>query len=441
MNLSIVEQFLFKHIDNSPLIVFRILFGLLLFLESWGAIITGWVSKTLIDPKFTFTFIGFEFLQPLPGNGMYYYYLIMGLFGFFVMLGYRYRLSMSAFFLMWSATYLMQKTSYNNHYYLTVLLSFLMIFLPANTNYSLDIKRKPSLKSNSVPYWTSVVLMVQIGLVYFYGGVAKIYPDWLQAIPAKIFLAAKANFPVLGGLLSSDWFPYFLSYGGLFFDLLIIPMLIFKRTRILGFCLSIFFHLFNAIVFQVGIFPFLSLAFAVFFFEPKTIHAIFLKKKVFYAKDEVRIPSYRSLLVLFFGVYFTIQLLLPLRHWVIEDDVLWTEEGHRMSWRMMLRAKSGYQTFTAIDKVSGQKEIIKLSDHLSSKQIRSVGTKPDFIWQFAQYLKKEYAKKGKDIKVYVKGTVSVNGKKRQPLVNDTIDLTSVPWDHFKHSEWLLPSKQ
>ena len=80
------NKFLFKQIDNSALIVFRIIFGLLCFLESVGAIFTGWVKKTLVEPQSTFNFIGFEWLQPLPGNGMYFYYAIMGLFGLFVML-------------------------------------------------------------------------------------------------------------------------------------------------------------------------------------------------------------------------------------------------------------------------------------------------------------------------------------------------------------------
>ncbi len=435
-----MDRFLFRHIDNSPLVIFRIIFGLLLFLESWGAIITGWVKRTLIEPQFTFNFIGFEFLQPLPGWGMYYYYSIMGIFGLFVMLGYRYRLSMTAFFLMWSATYLMQKTSYNNHYYLTMLLSFLMIFLPANTSYSLDCRRLSGLKSNAVPYWTSLVLMLQIGLVYFYGGIAKTYPDWLQAIPARIFLASKANFPLIGGLLNTDWFPYFLSYGGLLFDLCIVPLLLFKRTRSIGFGLSIFFHLFNAIVFQVGIFPFLSLAFAVFFFSPKVSRELFFKRKEYYNRNEIIIPRFKRVLITFLSFYFAIQFLLPLRHWVIKDDVLWTEEGHRLSWRMMLRAKSGTQTFTVIDKHTGMSERINKSEFLTAKQIRSLNTKPDFIWQFSQRLKKHYAKQGKDVEIYVKGAVSVNGKPRRALVNESVDLAAIKWQHFKHSDWLLPDK-
>ena len=48
-------------------------FGLLIAVESFGALLTGWVKRAFIDPEFTFTFIGFEWLQPLPGNGMYWY--------------------------------------------------------------------------------------------------------------------------------------------------------------------------------------------------------------------------------------------------------------------------------------------------------------------------------------------------------------------------------
>jgi len=434
-----MDKFLFRHIDNTPLIVFRILFGLLLFLESIGAIFTGWITRILIEPKFTFNFIGFEFLQPLPGNGMYYYYLIMGIFGFFIMIGYRYRIAIISFFILWSATYLMQKSSYNNHYYLVCLLSFLMIFQPANNYLSVDVKRKPELKSISVPFWTSLLLMLQIGLVYFYGGVAKIYPDWLNADPVRTFLSSKTDYPLVGSLFIKEWFHYLLSYSGLFFDLLIVPLLLFKKTRVFGFALSIFFHLFNAIIFQIGIFPFLTLSFALFFFEPQTIRNIFLKKKPLYKKNEVNIPQRKNYYYLLVGVYFAIQILLPIRHWFIKDNVLWTEEGHRLSWRMMLRSKSGYQNFTVVDKTSKKKKKIKLPDYLTQKQIGAMSSKPDMIWQFSQHLKKEYAKNGQDIAVYVKGNIKVNGKAFSPLVNDTIDIASVKWDHFKHSEWLLLS--
>ena len=62
-----INTWLFTRIDNSALIIFRVFFGFLIAAEAIGAIFTGWVKRTLIEPQFTFNFIGFDFLQPLPG--------------------------------------------------------------------------------------------------------------------------------------------------------------------------------------------------------------------------------------------------------------------------------------------------------------------------------------------------------------------------------------
>lgn len=436
-----LNRFLFKHIDNSALIVFRIIFGLLIFLESVGAIFTGWVKRALVDPEFTFSFIGFEWLQPLPGNWMYVYYVIMGIFGFCVMIGYKYRFSIIAFTIMWTATYLMQKASYNNHYYLLILLSAIMVFQPANRYLSVDVKQDPSIIKQSMPQWCSYVFILQMFIVYTYGSIAKMYPDWLDTTVIELMMKAKQNFVLIGDFLQQKWLHYFLAYGGILFDGLIIPLLLFKPTRKWAFIISIFFHLFNAIVFQVGIFPFLSLAFALFFFEPKTIQKLFLKKKPFYDKAEVITPKYSTAFIVLFSGYFILQVALPLRHHLIKDKVLFTEEGHRMSWRMMLRTKGGFAKYKVVDKSNGNIILIKLSDYLSEKQSRIASSKPDIIWQFAQYLKKYFKAKGKDIEVYVDCKIRINGNPFEQLINPNVDLASVKWEVFKHNEWILSSEK
>lgn len=435
-----LNTFLFKHIDNSPLIVFRIIFGLLCFLESVGAIFTGWVKYTLIDPKFTFSFIGLEWLQPLPGNGMYIYYLIMGIFGLLIMVGYKYRFSAFMFTVMWAGVYFMQKASYNNHYYLLVLLSAIMIFQPANTYYSIDAKRNPSIKRNAMPQWCSWVFILQMFIVYTYGSIAKIYPDWLDTSVMEIFMRGKQHYILIGDFLQQKWLHYFLAYGGILFDGLIIPMLLWKPTRKFAFFASLFFHLFNSIVFQVGIFPFLSLAFALFFFEPQLIRNIFFKKKEFYDQTEVIRPKYHKPFLALFTIYFIVQIALPLRHHFITDNVLWTEEGHRMSWRMMLRSKSGNASFKVVDKANNSKIFVNPEDYLSRKQKRLINTKPDIMWQFARHLKEEYAQKGIDIAVYVHANISVNGRPYEKFINPDIDIAALEWETFKHSDWILPSK-
>lgn len=434
-----MNQFLFKHIDNSPLIVFRIIFGALCFFESVGAIFTGWIKRTLIEPEFTFNFIGFEWLQPLPGNGMYYYYAVMGIFSLGIMLGYKYRLSTIGYTILWAGVYFMQKASYNNHYYLLLLLCVFMCFLPANRYASLDVKLNPKLEAYSMPQWCKWIFVIQLFILYTYASIAKFYPDWLDLSFPELLLNRVKNYPIIGGILQQKFMPYVLCYGGILYDGLIIPLLLIKKTRKYAFLASIGFHLFNSVVFQIGIFPYLALSFSLFFFEPELIRHIFLKNKPLYTADEIKVPNYKPVLIGVYSIYFLIQIVLPLRHHFIEDDVLWTEEGHRLSWRMMLRGKQGTAEYKTVNKVSKAVNYINLSDYVSAKQMNIASTRPDVIWQLAQRIKNDFKAKGKDVAVYVDCKISVNERAYRQLTNPDIDIASVKWEPFKHAEWLLPS--
>src|SRR5690606_16720333 len=252
---------LFRTIDNAQLVVFRVFYGLLVAAECYGAIATGWVRRTLVEPEFTFTFIGFEWLQPLAGEGMYLHFAIMGTLGVMIALGYRYRFAALTFALMWTGVYLMQKTSYNNHYYLLMLLAYIMAFFPAHKDASLDAKRNPNLRSHSMPNWIRWTIILQLFIVYTYASVAKLYADWLDFSMIDVLMQSKMDYFLIGELLQQKWVHKIVAIFGILFDLLIVPALLWKPTRKIAFVLSIFFHLFNSIVFQIGIFPYLSLAF------------------------------------------------------------------------------------------------------------------------------------------------------------------------------------
>lgn len=436
-----LNRWLFKQVDNSALVVFRALFGLLIAIEAFGAIFTGWIRRTLIEPDFTFNFIGFEFLQPLPGNGMLWYYGVMGVFGIFVMLGFKYRMSMIFYTIMWASVYLMQKSSYNNHYYLLMLLCFVMCFLPANRWFSLDAKIKPTISSISMPRWVWVFIVLQLWIVYTYASVAKFYPDWLDGSFPALLMKSKADYWLVGEFLQQSWIRYAIAYFGLAFDLLIIPLLLWKRTRLPIFLAAIFFHLFNSFIFHIGIFPYMSLAFCIFFFPTEKINKIFLRnRKEHYNAGEIIIPSYRNFLIAAMSVWFVIQIGLPLRHWFFQDDVLWTEEGHRLSWRMMLRGKSGRVAFKVVEKGTTDTIFVDKKEYLSRKQMRAITSKPDLIWQFAQRLEEDYARQGKKIEVYAEGKISVNGGPYKPLIDPKVDLAAEEWQHFKHHDWILPSE-
>lgn len=434
-----LHKWLFKRIDNSALIVFRVIFGTLLVAQAWGSIITGYIkNRVLPTVDFTFSFIGFDFIQPLPGKWSYVFYIVMGIFGVGVTIGYKYKYSMGLFTVMWTWLYLFQKTFYNNHYYLLILLCIFMWMAPANRYFSVDVKQNPSLKKLSMPRWVPLFVIGQMIIVYTFAAVAKIYPDWLDQTFPAILMHTREHYPVIGPILQEPWVIASITYFGIFFDLLVAPLMLWKKTRVPVFCLAIFFHIFNSVVFQIGIFPYLALGLFIFFFPPKVIHKYLIYKKPFYTKDEIQTPRYHKALVSFFAIWFIIQLALPLRHWFIKGNVLWTEEGHRMSWRMMLRNRSGTSIYKVVDKATGDTTIVDKSQYLTEAQSRSVSSKPDMIWQFCQYLKEDYAKKGKEIKIFVDCKVSINGKKKLRLIDPNVDMAKAKWDYFFHNEWLLP---
>ena len=435
-----LDRFLFRRIDNSPLIAFRVFFGILISLECFGAIATGWVRRTLVEPDFTFSFIGFEWLQPLPGPGMYGYFVLMGTLGLFIAAGYKYRFSIIGFTILWTGVYLMQKTSYNNHYYLLIIISFFMCWFPAHRDFSLDARARPEIRAQSMHSYIKWIVVLQLFIVYTYAAIAKIYGDWLDLSFIKLLMQTKADYYLIGDWLQQQWVLKAVRAIGILFDLLIVPALLWKPSRKIAFICSIGFHLFNSIVFQIGIFPYLSLAFTLFFFEPETVRKIFFRNKPPLLIERVDRPSLRNYIILGWGVFLLIQLLLPLRHHLFRDDVLWTEEGHRMSWRMMLRSRTGQIQFRVVDKATGGSSFINPGDYLTRKQSLRMPAYPDFIWQFAQRLRREYAKQGKDVAVYVKSKVSINGRPMRPFIDPKTDLASEPWQHFKHHEWILPSR-
>ncbi len=433
--------------DNAALVVFRVVFGFLITCEAWGAICTGWVHNTLIEPEFTFNFIGLDFLQPLPGYGMYGWFLLMGAAGFCVMIGWRYRTAMIVYAILWTSVYLMQKTHYNNHYYMAVLLCWIMVFLPANRDFSLDAKNNPEIRTQHCPRWCLLLLMCQLAIVYFFASFNKMHLDWIQGLPVDIWFKYKSNYPVIGWIYETAFLKWGVVWGGILYDLLIIPLLLWRRTRVFAFCLSLFFHLFNSITFQIGIFPYMMIGFSVFFFEPQTVRRLFIdrfksfQETIPFDQAALKQFSYQKLVLAPISIYLIIQLLLPLRHFYFPGNVNWTEEGHRMAWRMMLRAKSGSIYYKVKNKDTGKETRISPRDYMTKDQVRSMSKRPDMIWQFAQRLKDIYSEKGQDVAVHAVAKVSLNGRKRQNLIDTKVDLASEPWHRFKASHWIVPLEE
>jgi vitamin K-dependent gamma-carboxylase len=67
-----------------------------------------------------------------------------------------------------------------------------------------------------------------------------------------------------------------------------------------------------------------------------------------------------------------------------------------------------------------------------------VATKPDVIWQYAQYLSKVYAEEGMgDVEVYALVNSSLNGRPLKPFVDSQVNLAAEPWRYFQTQPWIL----
>jgi vitamin K-dependent gamma-carboxylase len=250
----------FEPIDIAALIYFRIAFGALMVWEIWRCFVGHRLNSLWIQPEFHFKYFGFDWVQPPPGDWIYVLFAVLLTSAAGVTIGLCYRLCAILFALGFTWLFLIDAAQYLNHFYLICLLGFVSILLPANRRLAVDSLRKPSLRSDIAPAWTLWLLRGQMAIVYFYGGIAKLNPDWLHGEPPRTWLGWRAHDSRLEDLLRSEWTVGLISYGGLLFDLFIVPLLFWRKTRLLAFALAAAFHLTNNWLFNIGIFPWLAIA-------------------------------------------------------------------------------------------------------------------------------------------------------------------------------------
>jgi len=265
---NIVSQ-LFSRVHSAGLNIYRIGFGIIMIWEAWRFLYYDKVFSHWIQPTFLFKYPLFAWVQPLPEAWMYVLVVAIGVLGILIALGLAYRSAIVLMFFGFSYIFLLDASRYLNHFYFVCLLSFLMMFMPLNRGWSLDaLWFNKSLRANTMPKWVLWLLRFQIGIPYFFGGVAKLNRDWLQGEPMHMWLTARSDFPVLGLFADKLWFAYLFSYGGLFLDLLAVPLLLWKPTRLFIFLVLVFFHFINNWIFSIGIFPWMMLVATTVFFKP-----------------------------------------------------------------------------------------------------------------------------------------------------------------------------
>ncbi len=445
--LKAIKNKLTTEVNIAPLVVFRVFFGVMMFFSTARFINNGWVEQQYIKPSFFFSYYGFEWIKPVGEQVIYLIFGLLVLSSISIALGLFYRVATIVFFLCFTYVELIDKTNYLNHYYFISLVALMLCFLPAHRSFSLDTKFGFTAGLKKLPLYTIFILQLQLAIVYFFAGIAKINTDWLlEAMPLKIWLPTKSELPIVGALLMKPWIAFVFSWCGMLFDVFIAFLLFNKRTVYFAYATVVIFHLCTAILFPgIGMFPFVMIVGATIFLPSKFHHKlleIFSPKKLpMYNYFPSKKFSFSPPVIGFFVLFFSIQLLLPFRYALYPKHLFETEQGYRFSWRVMLMEKAGTCFFYVKDKNMNRLEEVDNRAFLTTQQEKQMSTQPDMILQFAQHLKKVYQKRWQsdEVEVRVESYVSINGKGSKLYIDPTVDLGKMK-DGFNHKNWILATR-
>jgi len=416
--------------DVASVAFFRVIFALTVlahvFLYFQGNLIEYYFGK----PPHHLSYFGFEWVQAFDLDGMRRVYYLMTLAAIGVALGLLYRISAILLFVTFTYTFLAEAAQFQNHYYLMCLVAFLLIFIPAHRSFSIDSILVPDRASSVIPNWCRWLVMFQVGLPYFYGGIVKLNGDWLHAMPVGLWVAEKSHLPLIGPWLTERSAAWLLSYTGVVLDLFIVPLLLWKRTRKWAFAVVVGFHLSNAVLFDIDVFPWMMILATPILFSPGWPRK-FLRLEDPTIKNNNHLAARprsltQRLTIGFVAIYLAWQLLFPLRNVFYPGSPSWTEEGQLFAWRMMLRRKDVFFRIYATDGLS--RRVVEVPVHLlmTPRQRMELAVSPDQLVACAPFFAEKAREFGiRDVEIRAVVITSLNGRKPQLQIDPELNLLTV----------------
>ncbi len=423
-----------QRVPAASLHAFRVFFGVLMIVAVARFFANGWIDEYFHAPTHFFHYWGFAWVKPWPAPWMHVHFAVMAALAACVALGFHPRVAAAAFGLLFAYAHLCDKTNYLNHYYLIVQVSFLIALLPVGA------------RDQTVPAWTLWAVRAQVGLVYFFGGVAKLGPDWLlHAEPLTTWLRAHEDFPLLGAAFQVAWVPHVASWAAAAFDLTIVGFLCWRRTRLAAFVVLVAFHLMTVQLFHLGLFPWLMIAFSTVFFAPAW-PARFCWPRAAVTPPSAPTPAlaqpafarFARVVPAVLAAHLVLQVLVPWRSVAYAGDPLWTEQGFRFAWKVMLMEKSGVVELHVREPATGRTWVVPPTDYYTRYQASMMATQPDMILEAAHVVAADFRARGvRDPQVTVSALVSLHGRPRARLIDPDVDLARER-DGLAAASWILP---
>lgn len=288
-----------------------------------------------------------------------------------------------------------------------------------------------------VPAWMIIAPRLLFAVLYFFAGVVKFYPEWLDGSVILIFMKNSDMPAAVFGWFSTQPVPSVLATAGALFDLTIGPLLLWPKTRRFALIAAVGFHASNMLLVGIYLLPtcFIVLMVTVFC-QPSTARRL-LKwsdtppEPVALPADPPPLPARAALAALLL-----FHLAMPLRPYIYPGDSRWTHEAQHFSWWLRSTATvAEIEVHVVSDQTPREK--VDILDYVSKNQAAFANHAPMLV-HFARHIAAEREAAGEtNVRVYADVLVSVNGRPLRRFVPMDLDLASVE-DAFHMEHILLP---
>lgn len=425
-----------KPVEGITLYLFRILFGII----AAGQLYIFWNIVPKYEPlPFHITYDFFQWIKPLNIQQANIAYPVFIVFALLFAAGILFRLSAFIVFIGLSYSFLVDKTIYNNHYYLFILISFLLFFSSAGKGITLlHPKRCPNIKMEEL-----FILRWQICIVYLFGAINKINPDWLiHAQPVYAWLPQMLG-DWVNDLDTKQRFiiSIIICYAGLILDGIAgVLLMIETKWKYWFIPILLAFHLFNDSLFNIGLFPWFNIGATILFIAPSMFRRLMDKLHLNTAQPTTVLAT-NKLFTFAVTAWCAFQFLFPLRHWLIPGFYMWDERGMLFSWTMKLRDKEPIMSISV--KSGNETYYLQPGKFVNKRQLKYLAYRPIDMAKFAKFVANYYTPELKARpQVYAEVFVSLNNyRPYQLIINPYVDLAAVELKSSLYTgkyNWIVP---
>lgn len=394
-----------ESVSASSLVVLRVCFGVALSVEALRYVLNDWVQSHLVGPSFYFTYPGLGWVAPASVPVMNTVIGVLVVLGALLASGWRTRWVATASLVCWGYIFAIDRALYLNHHYLVLNLLVLWCLMPR-------VRRRGSVRF----VWVGGVRALLL-VVYVWAGVSKLDADWAAGIPVAMGTGGLRVLPWIGSFLVSRPFVVATSWALIVIEIGAPGWLGWRGTRRWAMAAFASFHVATAFFYDIGIFPWVSLALLSTWLSPSWAGSRLVVPDELDPRQD---SGWRHRLLL---VFLLVHMIAPVRALLVGGNLAWNGGAQLASWRLLTAQKTGWCRFEIVEVDTGERQELSPLYELTVWQAGKLARNPEMMLTYARHLARRAQASGAGaVQVFARSGVSLNGRVPAPVFNVQMNL-------------------